>query len=510
LWPCLPLYQMAFPSGPPKVPPDEKGNFSGEKLEPFPTHIADYLNVQFGSLPRIFLAIWCWLYTVDMAAAAEGYDFSHSGWVARIALRDLLLMVIVCGGWNWVEYCSPLKERLAPWKINSSYPDNAQMRRDMFWTTSATLLATVQEVMLMRWWAGGYFKGALFGSPTAEESVPVSTFFGTKETAIYSTPEMPMVGAVYFHQYTLYFILWTVTMLYWRIGHFFWVHRGMHPWWDRNNTLAQGDLGAVLYRYVHSHHHKSYNPTSWSGVSMYPIESICYLSAAFIPLLFRCGCHPWIHLYTKLDLIIGAQIGHDGFDAPGGASYYHQLHHAHFECNYGSGEAPFDWLFGCFEDGTKWAASDQDGKEAPLLAEKRDASQPITMEEVAKHTTREDCWIVLYGTVLNVTGFLAEHPGGETVMLSKAGTDATKTFALVHKNSGGATLIKKWVPDAPIGFVPDLIVGSKEAEEALSADGGSVAIAFQGVLAQTLLNLCFLGVCVGSWALLMGQAAVSA
>ena len=42
-----------------------------------------------------------------------------------------------------------------------------------------------------------------------------------------------------------------------------------------------------------------------------------YLSAALIPLMFRSGCHPWIHLYTKLDLIIGAQIGHDGFDAPG-------------------------------------------------------------------------------------------------------------------------------------------------------------------------------------------------
>ena len=33
-----------------------------------------------------------------------------------------------------------------------------------------------------------------------------------------------------------------------------------------------------------------------------------YISAALIPLMFRTGCHPWIHLYTKLDLIIGAQV----------------------------------------------------------------------------------------------------------------------------------------------------------------------------------------------------------
>ena len=100
-----------------------------------------------------------------------------------------------------------------------------------------------------------------------------------------------------------------------------------------------------------------------------PVESIAYIQAATIPLFFRsgtpppaprgpaatprldavcssvrvvwvAGCHPWLHLYTKLDLIIGAQIGHDGFDAPGGGSYYHQLHHAHFECNYGDSAFP--------------------------------------------------------------------------------------------------------------------------------------------------------------------------
>ena len=100
---------------------------------------------------------------------------------------------------------------------------------------------------------------------------------------------------------------------------------------------------------------------------MTPIESIAYLSAALIPLLFRSGCHPWLHLYTKLDLIIGAQIGHDGFDAPGGGSYFHQLHHAHFECNYGdSAGIPWDWIFGTFEDGSSYSKSsaEQAGKKA--------------------------------------------------------------------------------------------------------------------------------------------------
>ena len=146
-------------------------------------------------------------------------------------------------------------------------------------------------------------------------------------------------------------------MLHWRILHFWFIHRNMHPWWNRNNGLAQLDVGAFLYRWVHSHHHKSHNPTAFSGISMTPVESVAYISAALIPMMWRHGCPPWIHLYTKLDLIIGAQIGHDGFDAPGGGSYYHQLHHAHFECNYGDSAFPMDWLCGTFEDGSKWDKS---------------------------------------------------------------------------------------------------------------------------------------------------------
>ena len=56
-----------------------------------------------------------------------------------------------------------------------------------------------------------------------------------------------------------------------------------------------------------------------------------------------------------MDLAIGAQIGHDGFDVPGGGSYFHQMHHAHFECNYGDAAGiPWDWLMGTFEDGSSF------------------------------------------------------------------------------------------------------------------------------------------------------------
>ena len=50
------------------------------------------------------------------------------------------------------------------------------------------------------------------------------------------------------------------------------------------------------------------------------------------------------------------------------------------------------------------------------------------MEEVAKHNTKTDCWVVVEKQVLNVTKFLKDHPGGELAILTFAGKDATKEF----------------------------------------------------------------------------------
>jgi len=42
----------------------------------------------------------------------------------------------------------------------------------------------------------------------------------------------------------------------------------------------------------------------------------------------------------------------------------------------------------------------------------------ITYEELVKHITRSDCWVSVEGKVMNVTKFLAEHPGGEDILLA--------------------------------------------------------------------------------------------
>merc|ERR1711988_1958434 len=56
----------------------------------------------------------------------------------------------------------------------------------------------------------------------------------------------------------------------------------------------------------------------------------------------------------------------------------------------------------------------------------------MTMEEVAKHTSKTDFWVVVSGQVLDVTGFLSQHPGGELAILTFAGKDATEEFNMIH------------------------------------------------------------------------------
>merc|ERR1712196_730637 len=56
----------------------------------------------------------------------------------------------------------------------------------------------------------------------------------------------------------------------------------------------------------------------------------------------------------------------------------------------------------------------------------------ITLEEVAKHNNKSDCWVVVNGQVLNVTNFLKDHPGGELAILTFAGKDASEEFNMIH------------------------------------------------------------------------------
>jgi cytochrome-b5 reductase len=60
-------------------------------------------------------------------------------------------------------------------------------------------------------------------------------------------------------------------------------------------------------------------------------------------------------------------------------------------------------------------------------------SVTISVEELARHNTKYDCWVAYKGKVYNITQYLAYHPGGEEIVLEWAGKDCTEQYDLHHR-----------------------------------------------------------------------------
>ncbi|MET4099297.1 putative membrane protein/predicted heme/steroid binding protein [Agrococcus sp. UYP10] len=56
----------------------------------------------------------------------------------------------------------------------------------------------------------------------------------------------------------------------------------------------------------------------------------------------------------------------------------------------------------------------------------------ISIGEVAQHDDSASCWVAIEGTVYDLTGWIAQHPGGPDRILGVCGTDATDEFGTQH------------------------------------------------------------------------------
>merc|ERR1740139_555237 len=75
------------------------------------------------------------------------------------------------------------------------------------------------------------------------------------------------------------------------------------------------------------------------------------------------------------------------------------------------------------------------------------------MEEVAKHNSKEDCWVVLYGKAYDLTKFGRAHPGGAALIYDNGGKDATAIFDPIHPKDIMDKLLK---PSLTMGTVDSL------------------------------------------------------
>lgn len=59
----------------------------------------------------------------------------------------------------------------------------------------------------------------------------------------------------------------------------------------------------------------------------------------------------------------------------------------------------------------------------------------FTPEEVAKHSSKDDCWAIISGNVYDLTSYINRHPGGSEI-LRACGIDATTLFSSRQTEDG--------------------------------------------------------------------------
>ncbi|XP_070056287.1 cytochrome b5-like [Nicotiana tabacum] len=85
-----------------------------------------------------------------------------------------------------------------------------------------------------------------------------------------------------------------------------------------------------------------------------------------------------------------------------------------------------------------------------------DKERVFTLSQITQHKSKQDCWILINGRVLDVTKFLEEHPGGEEVLIESAGKDATKEFEDIGHSKAAKNLLLKYQVGYIQGYkIPD-------------------------------------------------------
>eukprot|EP01083_Nonionella_stella_P120667 361757_1 len=282
-----------------------------------PKHIAAAsLDLQ-GHLTTVFASLRAFLVAVFIVYILyDDYEYPAFGngktlqwvWIKPMIYRNLIGTAVIAGVWDGILYFSPLKRKLHKYKITKEYPSNKQILHDAFWSFFASFLAAIIEALMCYGWSNGYF---------------TYTSKSLMDNPIYN-------------------LVWAMLIVHLRQPHFYFIHRMIHPW----KFKYIPDVGKWLYKWVHSLHHKSYNPTAFSGTSMHPVESTLYYSAALFFIPFQV--HPTIAIGCIVDCALAAWLGHGGFEWPGTGDFYHTLHHRHFDCNYGAQQVPLDKWFGSY------------------------------------------------------------------------------------------------------------------------------------------------------------------
>jgi len=255
-----------------------------------------------------------------------GKNFSISFFIFRLSVN-----VFVCFSYTAFWYITLYVLDWAKRKYNPSYrPSGTRMFHNIFYSFLGVLQWTVWEVIFVYIYANN------------------KLMFISDDEAFTSFPNIVRM------------VFWSLAVPVWRDLHFYFAHRFIHM--------------RVLYKYVHSLHHRNFDPEPFSGLSMHPIEHLYYFSCIAPSLYFLMS--PFHFLWNGTHLLLSPAASHSGWEDHFQSDLLHYLHHTKFECNYGTGGIPFDLWFGTFRDKIGESKTYQGNagdvvKEEPILVSKK-------------------------------------------------------------------------------------------------------------------------------------------
>lgn len=249
----------------------------------------------------VWLTIAAFMYLLMPYDLESARAWNDGSWVARRLMFNCTVTYLYYAFWDITLYGLSWSQR----KFKAyNWPTKWVFAHDFWYASMGILVWTGLECVFMHLWATG--------------RLPYLA-----DADILASP-----GNV------MRFIFWTAATPLWRGFHFYFAHRFIH---------IRG-----LYKYVHCLHHRNIDIEPMAGLCMHPVEHLYYFACVGPSLVFFMS--PFHFMWNGVHLLLSPAASHSGWEDHMQSDQFHYLHHAKFECNYGSASMPLDRVFGTFCD----------------------------------------------------------------------------------------------------------------------------------------------------------------